>query len=170
MSTVTTTQNSKEKLAALRKERARISNEIAKLTQKYSENEKKAGYVYYMHSKYEPVAEGEMPIPRVSIAAYVDHARKELCYGLRVWPKGFNRKIGRHKALGKALSVRHRKIARLSSTDTDSVRDKMFDVLDAAQLTAMQNIAKKNAKPATTSVRVKATELVTKQLATNGTY
>jgi hypothetical protein len=160
----------KEKLALLRKERARISNEIAKLTKHDTPNESKAGYVYYMHTSYNKDIPG---YPRLSIAAYVDHSRKELCYGLRVWNKGFNRKVSRHKALGKALSTTQRKIARLTTTDRQAVLDKMEDVLRKAELTAIQNHIKNS--PVFTSVqlpaiRAKVTELAVKEVVLNGTH
>lgn len=158
----------KEKLATLKKERARITNEIAKLVDHSTKNEKKAGYVRYMHSEHVKVEKGQHEPPRITLAAYVDHSKKELYYGLKVWNKGFNRKVSRHKALGKALSIKYRKTVRLAMTDNQSIHDKMEDILAKAELTAFQNHLKKNI--ATPQIRVRVTELVTESLSQNGTH
>ena len=152
----------REKLAFLKKERARICNEIAKLEgPRLTKNEKKVGYVRYMHSPYD---EKHPLFPRITLAAVVDHNRNELYYGLRVWNKGFNRKVSRHKALGKALSTTQRKIARLNSTDNQAIQDKMLDILERANITALTNAIKNNPEIA----RIEAAKPV--RFSNNGTH
>jgi hypothetical protein len=131
------------KLVTLKKQRAQIQSEIAKLTKKNKNNpEAKAeGRIYYLHGDY------RKGFPRVTVAAHLNETKKEMYMGASICSSEdqFVRKTGRLRAMGRAISTK-RVITGLKLFDHATVRNKLNVYLKKVELAAYQEAMKRNPK------------------------